>query len=130
MALTEAQVLSLHQIMGCPGGDRTWQLLQDGLTVIDGQSPGPTIESYIASRLAELTAAELTRLTACIVQWDAVEYDTVAVNGAVGNISGIILDPERIRQRCREVVQAIIPAYGDWLKHVNTGAGGNLEVIR
>lgn len=135
MALTDAQELSLFEILDVPHDDSVDVITDEfGLVAQTREGIGDDWSVYakVRSRIAALSTAEETRLASYITQWDALPLMPVALSGGMGGISGIDTSTEAFRERIRIMVEKIVPVgtYRDLVNRARRSTVSSVPVIR
>ena len=112
MSLTEAQTLSLFEILETPYDGTVDEPMGEfhltGLQHIP-DSPERKLQTMINTRLASLSTAIEAKLKTYIERWDAIGTRVATISGGVGGISGVEYDPDIELARIQARVKVIIP---------------------
>lgn len=69
-----------------------------------------TLRDAIKVYLGTLDASIEAKIVALLADWDTVRLQTVQIqDGSTGETSGVSLDPQRQRERIRQVMQVYVP---------------------
>lgn len=117
MALTNAQKISLYQILGIPYAET--YTVHDGMGTAPDygtiQSTYSTIKTQLDLFLASLADGVETAIVGLITAWDSITTTAISMtSGAVGSINGITIDYEAQRALIRERMENLVPYIAQW----------------
>jgi len=114
MALTAAQIRSIHEILEVPYSDSYGILDHMGLTECVGATADAAVaaKTAIATAVAALGADSETKVSAIVTEWDALGFKTMSlVAGQVGDVGGMTYDLNERRDLLRQRLQIYLPFY-------------------
>jgi hypothetical protein len=116
MALTTEQEVALYDILEVPYSTTVNKLQPaDNLTAVSYTSDTTTDQAYakIQTKITEIeaNASLLAVLVAYLDEWIALGTNVATLEGGIGGVNGISVDPTRQRREIRAKVINIVPFY-------------------
>ena len=112
MALTTGQKITLYEVLQVPFADSIEipvdQYKMDAVTY-KTSNPEKQLQIKIEQRLAGLPQEVEDRLVESLNQWDAINSNTVVLNGSIGGVQGMEYDPTVQLERISSRIKVIIP---------------------
>lgn len=117
MALTTAQIIEVFECLEVtygPGDSQNANV--DAATIHNNFGITLTLSDMNALRdalkvyLGTLDSAVESKIVSLLAEWDAVRLQTVAIqDGSTGETSGVTMDPQKVRERIRTMMQVYVP---------------------
>jgi len=130
MALTAAESLSVFEIL-----EAFWDTtasVTDGYGIQLTLTELSELKTGISTRLAALDAASLIKVSALVVEWDAISSATLSMDGgSIGSLQGVKLDFKEMQARIRKRLQTYVPVLhmADAIKHKRGPVGSQSAQI-
>ena len=112
MALTDAQKLTLHEILRIPDSSKVTRLMGNENTLGEQSDVSNSLRAsliFLNDYLDTMSAAVESRVVQLITRWDELGTCTVSINGSVGAVSGVANDPANERELIYERMQIHVP---------------------
>jgi len=137
MALTDAQRITVFQIIGIPYAGKTFDLTDEsGLNAIErnpqnAEYKAATMLNNHITNVIDADSALSAKVIALVDKWDALETFSMSLNaGTIGDMGGIDNDPDRERATIQELLKPLVPfrSLQEAMEYRGGGGGSGMSV--